>query len=417
VKVLFVHQNFPGQYVHLANHYGAQRAHEVVALGEAKNLGRPQARIRGVRLYGYAMPPLPAAKADGFDRSVHEAIHRGKHVAAAASRLRRAGFRPDVVFAHIGWGEALFLKDVFPEAQVVLYCEFFYRARGADFGFDPEFAPSAEKQLRLRVMNAPLLMSLAASDAGVAPTRWQRQQFPAPYRSGLAVLHDGIDTQRAFISPDPRAEELVTYFSRNLEPYRGFHSFMRAIPEIQRRRPRARILIVGGDEVSYSPRLPPGETYKARMLKELDGRIDMSRIEFRPRVPYAEYLSLLRRSSVHVYLTYPFVMSWSLLEAMASGCLVVGSRTPPVEEAIVDGQNGLLADFFSPQGIAERVDYALSNDHSHLRENARRSVVERYDLRTVCLPAQRRYVERLLASSLPVERMAQHDRLVAVGAG
>jgi glycosyltransferase involved in cell wall biosynthesis len=174
---------------------------------------------------------------------------------------------------------------------------------------------------------------------------------------------------------------------------------------------------VGSDEVSYSPRLPPGETYKARMLKELDGRIDMSRIEFRPRVPYAEYLSLLRRSSVHVYLTYPFVMSWSLLEAMASGCLVVGSRTPPVEEAIVDGQNGLLADFFSPQGIAERVDYALSNDHSHLRENARRSVVERYDLRTVCLPAQRRYVERLLASSLPVERMAQHDRLVAVGAG
>ena len=415
MKILFVHQNFPGQYVHLAAHYGAQRGHQVVALGEVKNLDRPQARIPGVKLYGYAMPPLPAAKADRFDQSVHNAIHRGKQVAAAASRLRRAGFRPDVVFAHIGWGEALFLKDVFPEARVALYCEFFYRSRGADFGFDPEFAPDAEKLLRLRIMNAPLLMSLAASDAGVAPTRWQQRQFPAPYRSGLAVMHDGIDTEKASPSHSPREEELVTYFSRNLEPYRGFHSFMRAVPEIQRRRPKARILIVGGDEVSYSPRLPPGETYKSRMLKALDGRIDLSRVEFRPRVPYPEYLALLRRSSVHVYLTYPFVMSWSLLEAMASGCLVVGSRTPPVQEAIVDGKNGLLADFFSPEEIAARVDYALSTDLRELRQQARQTVVERYDLSTVCLPAQLRFVEKL--ASAGVERMPQHDRLVAVGAG
>jgi len=414
MKLLFVHQNFPGQYCHLAAHYGAQPGHEVVALGEAKNLNRPQARIPGVKVCGYTLPALPGGKADSFDRSVHNAIHRGKHVAAAASRLRQAGLRPDVVFAHIGWGEALFLKDVFPEARVVLYCEFFYRSHGADFGFDPEFPPTAEKLLRLRVMNAPLLMSLGASDAGVAPTRWQQRQFPPPYRPGLAVLHDGIDTDRACPENNvDRKEEVVTYISRNLEPYRGFHSFMRAIPEIQRRRPKARIVIVGGDEVSYSPRLPPGQTYKARMLKALEGKIDLSRIDFHGRMPYDDYLRLLRASSVHVYLTYPFVASWSLLEAMSSGALIVASRTPPVQEFVVDGENGLLADFFSPEGIAERVDYALSNDLGELRKNARRTVVGRYDLKSVCLPAQVRFIEKLAG----VERVAHDDRLVAVGAG
>lgn len=285
---------------------------------------------------------------------------------------------------------------------MLLYCEFFYRARGGDLGFDPEFPPTAEKILRLRVMNAPLLMSLDASDAGIAPTRWQQRQFPAPYASRLSVIHDGIDTD--LVSPsisnenEKEKEELITYVARNLEPYRGFHIFMRSIPEIQRLRPKARIVIVGGDEVSYSPRLPAGETYRGRMLRELEGRIDLSRVDFRGRIPYRDYLSLLRRSSVHVYLTYPFVLSWSLLEAMACGCLVVGSRTPPVEEVITHGENGLLTSFFSTEEIAARVADALrrGDELRPLRERARRTAVERYDLRRVCLPAQLALVERLL---------------------
>ena len=419
MRLLFVHQNFPGQYRHLAAHY-AGAGHEVVAIGDKENL-RYQPRLPGVRLFAYEAPPEDHAGA--FEASVLRAMQRGRALATAAAALRRAGFRPDVVFAHIGWGEALFLKEIFPSAPLLLYCEFFYRARGADSGFDPEFPPSAKSLLRLRVMNAPLLMSLDAADWGMAPTRWQQRQFPAAYQTRMSVIHDGVDTDAA--RPGGGAEEdLITYVARNLEPYRGFHAFMRAIPEIQRRRPKARIVIVGGDAVSYSPRLPPGQTYRERMLQELGDRIDLSRVSFLGRIPYRDYLALLRRSSVHVYLTYPFVLSWSLLEAMASGCLVIGSRTPPVEEVITHGVNGLLVDFFSPERIAAEIDQALQRqaDLFPLREAARRTVLERYDLKRVCLPAQRRLVEALLEgknadarAAADVQQLAGDEAGLALG--
>jgi glycosyltransferase involved in cell wall biosynthesis len=417
-RVLFVHQNFPGQYRHLAAHYAADAGYRVVAVGEKPNLLR-QPRLPGVEVLGYDLPEID--KVDPFNGAVVKAIHRGKRVAAGAAHLKRQGFRPDLIFAHIGWGEALFLKDIFPDARVLLYGEFFYRPQGGDVGFDPEFPMNAEKVLRLRVMNAPLLMSLDASDWSIAPTRWQHKQFPAAYAERMSVIHDGINTDNVCPSNEPREPELITYVARNLEPYRGFHVFMRAIPEIQKRRPKARIVIVGGDEVSYSPRLPPGQTYRQHLLREIEGKADLSRVHFTGRIPYAEYLALLRRSSVHVYLTYPFVLSWSLLEAMSAGCLVVGSRTPPVEEVMRDGENGLLTDFFSTARLAERIDQALSMDSRPLREAARKTVVERFDLKRVCLPAQLELAARLQrqgADARPaadVKHLAGDEAVVPVG--
>ncbi len=415
MRFLFVHQNFPGQYRHLAAHYAAQPGNEVVGVGDKRNCLQ---HIPGVRLLGYQ---FDEPKSGSFETPVLRALARGKAVAAGLAHLRRGGFRPDLIFTHLGWGEGLFIKDIFPEARILLYCEFFYRARGADMGFDPEFPVTAEKMLRLRVMNAPLLMSLDASDWGMAPTLWQRRQLPREYQARTSVIHDGIDTLVAV--PGARAEEeLITYVARNLEPYRGFHVFMRAIPEIQRRRPKARIVIVGDDEVSYSPRLPPGRTYRERMLRELEGKIDLSRVHFLGKIPYSDYLALLRKSSAHVYLTYPFVLSWSLLEALSCGCVVVASRTPPVEEVITDGKNGFLVDFFSTEAIAAGVDEGVSARHEAMREAARRTAVERYDLKSVCLPAQHRLAQALLqrqrADARPaadVKHLPRHESRVPVG--
>lgn len=398
MKFLFVHQNFPGQFRHVASALANHPEHQVLALGEAHNLKlRPPLHPRVITV-GYEPHGHAHRETHHYIRDFEAHIRRGQSVVRAALKIKEKGFRPDVVVAHPGWGEALFLKDVFPDARHINYFEYFYQGTGGDVGFDPEYPATLDDQLRVRVKNSTQLLSLVSCDLGISPTQWQKERFPAEFQHKIQVIHEGVDTQA--IQPDPAAtlhigdhtfrkgDETVTYVARNLEPYRGFHVFMRSLPHLLQARPHARVVVVGGDEVSYGRRLPPRESYRAQLCKELENEIDWSRVHFVGKLPYAQYLQVLQVSAAHVYLTYPFVLSWSMLEAMAAGCTLVASNTTPVQEVLTHGHNGLLVDFFDHQRLAHQLAEVLANPqkHTHLGKNARSSVVQTYDLQQVCLP-------------------------------
>ncbi len=418
MRVLFIHQNFPGQYKHLAPRLAADPANRVTAIGDAANLhGRPAPP--GVAVLGYPSPKDGSPEIHPYLRSVEGAVRRGQALARAGLEMKRQGFTPDVICAHAGWGEPLYLRDVFPDSRILAFHEFYYRAAGADIGFDPEFPSSIDDVLRARTRNAPFLLSLADADWAVTPTRWQRAQFPDIVRDRISVIFDGIDTDA--VTPDPaavlewpergiafsRGDEVVTYVARNLEPYRGFHIFMRALPDLLARRPKAHVVIVGGDEVSYGRRAPDGRTWREVLLEEVGRRLDPDRVHFLGRVPYGRFLSILRVSRAHVYLTYPFVLSWSMLEAMAAGCVVIGSATPPVQEVIAHGDTGFLVDFFDSAGLAAAVDRTLqwalddAEGHAAMGARARRLVMDRYDLVRRCLPAHQALIAALAAGRIP----------------
>ena len=398
MRVCFIHQNMPGQYRHMIAAM-LERGDEVFGIGEQAAIQRYGLRHPRLSLLGYGIPPEDQRPSvPPHLREFDLQVARGQAVAKALRMLKEKKLDPDLIVVHPGWGEAMFVRSEYPDVPLLGYCEFFYRARGADYGFDPEYASGPAGLHRLQVRKLPHLLALDDIDAGVCPTEWQRAQFPTEHLHKLSVIHEGIDTD--VLAPKAGAEvtlgdwtlrqgdPVVTYVARNLEPYRGFHTFMRALPALQRRSPDARVVIVGGDEVSYGMRLPPGESYRARLLKEVGDQLDHSRIRFTGKLPYATYTALLQVSAVHAYLTYPFVLSWSLLEAMASGCAIVASSTPPVEEVIVDGVNGWLTDFFDAEALAEKLAGVLAgrDDTADVRTAARRTAVERYDLKQHCLP-------------------------------
>lgn len=324
-----------------------------------------------------------------------------------AQRLKNQGFYPEVIVVHPGWGEALFLQDIFPLARLVLYCEYYYHSTGGDVGFDPEFPTSFDDYPRVRIKNSTQLLSLSTCDSGISPTLWQKSLYPIEYQSKLSVIHEGIDT--VLLRPDSTAtftinghnfikgDEIVTFVARNLEPYRGFHTFLRMLPILQTQRPEMQVIMVGGDDVSYGRRLPEGQAYRDKYVLELKEQVDWTRVHFVGKLPYTEYLKVLKISACHVYLTYPFVLSWSMLEAMSVGCLVVASNTAPVTEVIEHEKNGLLVNFFDTQQLAEGIANVLKApvDYEAMRQNARQTIIERFDLNSICLPTMVDYLTKV----------------------
>lgn len=416
MNILFIHKNFPGQFKYLAPAL-VRHGHEVVAMTMRKV---EALKWQGVKLVPYSVSKASPTKVHPWLSNLEAQVIRGEACLKTALHMKKDGFNPDVVIAHHGWGESLFVKDVWPKAKLGIYCEFFYQAQGADVGFDAEFQQAEQYSAsRLRIKNLNNLLHFEVADAGISPTLWQANTFPEPFRSKITVVHDGIDTLAA--SPNAavmlkirkagreefqltRQDEVITFVNRNLEPYRGYHVFMRSLPELLKRRPRARVLIVGENDVSYGARptqaLNGGTTWKDIFANEVRPQIsdaNWQRIHFLGQVPYKSFLQLLQLSTVHVYLTYPFVLSWSLIEAMSTGCAIVASDTQPLHEVIRTNDTGRLVNFFDKKSLIQEVCDLLDNpaERARLGSNARQFVQEYFDLKTVCLPKQLAWVEGL----------------------
>ena len=399
MEVLFVHPNFPGQFLRIAKAFADLPGVHVYGLGDESWMS-PAPGLEKVTVIGYP-PPAKTSQPDlhPWTRGYDEAVRRAEQVISTLAAYKTKGLEPDVIIAHPGWGDAFFLRDLFPGARILGFFEFYYRAHGADTNFDLESPFQLMDVFRIRSMNATQLMALDACDGGFTPTYWQRSRFPDVWQEKLEVIHEGIDTN--IVKPNPEAsvlidgvllkagDEVLTFASRNLEPYRGLHIFMRALPTILAARPNCHVVIMGGTDKGYGTPPPEGTTFRDIFLAEVQNRLDMSRVHFTGRLEYSQFLALLQVSRAHVYLTYPFVLSWSMMEAMAAGCLVIGSATAPVEELIEDGVNGLLTPFHSPTALADRVIQVLAHPQHFegLRQAARQTIIDRYDFATVSLPA------------------------------
>ncbi|SEK92737.1 Glycosyltransferase involved in cell wall bisynthesis [Roseateles sp. YR242] len=360
MKILVIHQNFPGQFGHLVQAWARRPGWDVRGIGRDTSPGIPGFR----RLMRYRPSRQTHPGQHPYLRQMESATLHGQAVARLLMRLKRNGFVPDAIVAHPGWGETLFAKDVFPQARLIHLCEWFYNADGADLGFDPEFPLSLDERARVRTWNALHTLNLTHCDVAISPTRWQRDRHPEIFQSKILVQHEGVDIER--LGPDPAAsftlpdgtvlkagDPVVTYVARNLEPYRGFHVFMRALEQLQRLHPTCHTVIVGGDGVSYGSRPKDAPNWKTALLRQVS--LDPARTHFLGRLAHRDYLRVLQVSAAHVYLTYPFVLSWSLLEAMASGTPLVASDTAPVREVLQPAEDARLVDFFDPAAIADAV--------------------------------------------------------------
>ncbi len=364
MRFLFVHQNFPGQYVHIVRRL-TEDMHDVVFLSE------PNANhMADVRKIAYVSPRVSDERIHEHAREFEMAVRRAEAAATAARQLRALNFVPDIIIGHHGWGELLNMQDVFPQTPLLGYFEFFYNLVGQDVGFDPEYPVPEHRLPMVRMKNAVNLAALSVPGAhGQTPTEWQLGTYPAWSRDRISLLREGVDlaqccpapprASRRFTLPDgfqlEAKHKLVTYIARNLEPYRGFHIFMRSLPALQAARPDLHVTLVGNDQPGYGALPTDGSSWRETIMREMNGKLDLERIHFLGQVPYDTHIALLRRSDAHVYFTYPFVASWSLREAMAVGTPIIGSDTLPVREFITHEKTGLLTPFLSPDKLADTV--------------------------------------------------------------
>jgi len=402
MNILFIHQNFPAQFKHLAPELAKDSSNRVVALTMRKDLPSPWG---GIEVVPYSVDSIPKPNSNPWLSDFEVKTIRAEACFHTSAKLAKEGFTPDVIIAHPAWGESLYLKELWPKAKLAIYCEFFYQSSGLDVGFDPEFQGINPQDIhRFSLKNINNLLNMQIADAAISPTQWQASTFPQEFQKKITVIHDGIDTDIVRPNLDAKFDlsgvgtlskndEIITFVSRELEPYRGYHIFMRSLKELLKKRPNARVLIVGGDGVSYGRKPTNGSSWAetfAREVRPFMNDSEWSRVHFLGKIPYNRFLQVLQISTVHVYLTYPFVLSWSLLEAMSTGCAIVASATGPVEEVMTNEKTGLLTNFFDINQLVTSIIRLLDDAplRTLLGEAARTKVVQEYDLRTNSVPLQ-----------------------------
>lgn len=382
MNILFLHRSFPAQFKYFASELAKDKNNRVVFITNSETY-----EIDGIEKIIYKPESTGIEEASPYIKGYTAAVNHAQAAAKEAQKLKEKGFEPDIIYGHSGWGVTLFMKDLFPKVPLICYFEWFANAEGADTGFGGVEIDETQRA-GVRCSNSQILIDLYSCDAGISPTQWQKSQFPKEYQNKIQVIHDGIDTE--FFKPETNAEflgfhaedEVITYGTRGMELYRGFPQFMQAVEILLKKRPNLHVIIAGEDKVFYRGRLEKG-TYKELMLEKLD--LDLERIHFVGALPYVDYLKMLQISSSHIYLTVPYVLSWSILEAMSCGCCVVASNTAPVLEVVKDNYNGILTDFFDINQIVEKIEFALDNKDKikEIRNNARKTVVEKYNLEKI----------------------------------
>ena len=410
VKYLFLHQAFPGQYKHIVRALGASGHHDITFVTESR---RPMS-IPGVNRVTINVPPPPKLAAGVGYAGVYQALtHRAEaYYKVLRDLISQQGLSPDVISAHLGGGIEQFVRDAFPTTPMLTYQEFFPKP-DRDHHVYPARKFDAMQSKARRIFGSHILSQLVWSDWHITPTRWQRDQFPPDFHGRFSVLHDGIDTGeldpalfpvKALTLPGgkviPPETKLVTYIARNLDTVRGFPQAIKAINILLKQRDDCECIVVGGDGTGYGDPAPEGTTWREHMARELD--LDLSRIHFTGQVSYPDFKNILAASDAHIYLTTEFVLSWSLLEAMAMACAIVGSATPPVMEVIRDNHNGLHADFNDPEEIAEKLNNLLENEElqQSLGRAARQTISARYAKKDV-LPLQLSLLNDLAEGKVP----------------
>ena len=414
-KILFVHRNFPAQFKNIADHLSSE-GYEVTAIISGLNTNRQNSKFKIIRYDIHR-----SSRGDYDLLSDFEA----KVIRAEAAYLRckiyaAGGYSPDIIYFHPAWGESIFLRTLWPSAKLLMYCEYFTGEHNEDlfYGNNDSHVLDEKSLLKIVIKKSNLLLNLVNFDVGISPTLFQKKTFPKEYQGKIETIHDGVDT--SYFSPSDQVEirinrdnrtytfdkdsEVLTFVNRNMEPYRGINSMIRAIPSLLQLRPNLSIFLIGESAKGYGPAPDRGKygtkNWKEIILEEIDPQmrpVDWERVFFLGTVPKNFYRSCLQLSSCHVYLTYPYILSWSLLEAMSVGCSIVASDNTAVREFIADDINGTIVDFFDVPGLVRAcvntiTDRPLSKKYGVL---ARRKIVAEYDLESIILPKLSRILREI----------------------